>query len=372
MRRTLVSEPAARKLSSPTDFSARRLKFFMPRRRPVTRRISPGAAFAATLTAVLSATACRPAQPEVVVYTSVDEQFARQILGTFEARSGVRVQVVTDSEAGKTSGLVRRLARETDRPRCDVWWSSEIFGTIELARLGALEAYKSPAAADIPVGWKNPDGLWTGCAARARVLAFDPRRVNRADLPTSWRALGKSPLLGQLAFGNPQFGTTRGHFAACFALWGAADGGEFARALKQARGRMVDGNSLAVQEVVAGAALICMTDTDDVWVAQQRGQRVEMIYPDVDAGAGPIWIPCSVALVRGGPHPSEARRLVDYLVSAEVELALLRGDSRNVPVRPSLQPAVGFESPPPAPLPFERIADALAESSRVTRELFIE
>ncbi|MCG3125999.1 MAG: hypothetical protein CHACPFDD_00827 [Phycisphaerae bacterium] len=372
MRRTLVSEPSARKLSCVTDFSARPLKFFSRRRRRAARSATHLAPSVALLVALLAAAACRPAQPEVVVYTSVDEQFARQILGTFEARSGVRVQVVTDSEAGKTSGLVRRLAREVDRPRCDVWWSSEIFGTIELARLGALEPYKSPAAADIPVGWKHADGLWTGCAARARVLAFDPRRVRRADLPASWRALAKSPLLAQLAFGNPQFGTTRGHFAACFALWGSADGAEFARALKQARGRMVDGNSLAVREVIAGTAAVCMTDTDDVWVAQQRGEQVEMTYPDVDADAGPIWIPCSVALVRGGPHPAEARRLIDYLVSADVELALLRGDSRNVPVRPALAGDVKFDTPAPVPLPFEHIADALEESSRVTRELFVE
>ena len=62
---------------------------------------------------------------EVVIYVSADETIARPILDAFEASTGVRVRPVFDTEATKTTGLVSRLLTERDRPRADLFWSSE-------------------------------------------------------------------------------------------------------------------------------------------------------------------------------------------------------------------------------------------------------
>ncbi|NUQ48387.1 MAG: ABC transporter substrate-binding protein, partial [Phycisphaerae bacterium] len=156
----------------------------------------------------------------LVVYTSVDEVFARAVLEEYTRKTGVRVDAVFDSEAGKTTGFLHRLRREAARPRCDVWWSGEIFGTIELAREGLLDAYDSRAAADIPSVWRDAQHRWTGCAARARVLAFDPGRVPVDRLPLTWAELVQPEWAARSAIANPQFGTTRGHVAALFAYWG--------------------------------------------------------------------------------------------------------------------------------------------------------
>jgi iron(III) transport system substrate-binding protein len=50
-----------------------------------------------------------------------------------------------------------------------------------------------------------------------------------------------------------------------------------------------------------------------------------------------------VALIRGAPHSANARRLIDYLLSREVEAALARGDSRQIPLR------AGVPAPPGTP-----------------------
>ena len=311
-------------------------------------------------------------RPELVIYTSVDQQFAASVIKLYEQRTGVKVQAVFDTEAAKTTGLVRRLLRETARPRCDVWWSSEPFGTIELARKNVFEPYESPAAADIPDEWKDPQGRWTGFAARARVLAYHTDRVDPASLPRTWRGLAAPEWSKRLAIANPQFGTTRGHVAAMFAYWGESDASQFLRALRSAGCSIEDGNSMAVQALIAGRADICMTDTDDVWVAQRRGQPVEMIYPTLEPGGPIMWIPNTVALVRGGPNPVQARRLIDFLLSAEVERALLDSDSRNIPVRVSLNAALKFDSPVPSPPDCTRISDALTNAMRVARDILLE
>jgi iron(III) transport system substrate-binding protein len=306
----------------------------------------------------------------VVVYTSVDEPFARSVLEAFRQRTGIQPDVLFDSEAGKTTGLVRRIQGEAGRPRCDVFFSSELFHTILLAREGLLVPYAPPTAADIPPRYRDPEHRWTGIGLRARVLAYDPNRADAPAPPKTWRELARPEHAGQLALANPLFGTTRGHVAAMFALWGDADARAFLTGLREGGAMIVDGNSAAVRAVMSGRAGFAATDTDDVWVAQRAGGSVTLAYPDMGDG-GTLLIPCSVAMVKGGPNPEAARRLVDFLVSAEVERRLAESDSRNIPVRADLRAELGIERPPETRITYDAIADAMEESLDAVREILI-
>src|SRR5688572_31906983 len=73
------------------------------------------------------------AAQRVVVYTSVDQPVAEPILREFEKRTGIKVDVQTDTEATKSAGLAARLQAEKANPQADVWWGNEIFHTINLA-----------------------------------------------------------------------------------------------------------------------------------------------------------------------------------------------------------------------------------------------
>jgi iron(III) transport system substrate-binding protein len=69
---------------------------------------------------------------------------------------------------------------------------------------------------------------------------------------------------------------------------------------------------------------------------------VDIIYPDRDGSAtnprmGTLFIPNTVAIIRGGPNPAGARQLVDYLLSAEVEKQLAEADSRQIPLNPTVE-----------------------------------
>lgn len=324
-----------------------------------------------TLAWVAGIAGCREdsASPPVVVYTSVDEPFARAVLDAYREQTGQRVTILFDSEAGKTTGLVRRIQGEADRPRCDVFFSSELFHTILLAREGMLEAYDPPTASDIPSRYRDPQHRWTGIGLRARVLAYDPKKGDIAP-PKTWRDLARPEYANRLAWANPLFGTTRGHVAAMFALWGETDGRAFLTELRDGGAMMVDGNSAAVRAVLSGRAVFAATDTDDVWVAQRAGGSLTLSYLDMGDG-GTLLIPCSVALVKGGPNPQAARRLVDFLVSASVERRLAASDSRNIPVRAKLRAELGVALPPETHISYDAIADAMDKSLEAVREILI-
>ncbi len=338
-------------------------------------RLSAAALASACLLAVSGCDRSKSEPDEVIVYTSIDQPFAAQILARFTQKTGIAARVVFDTEAGKTTGFLRRLEREAANPRCDLWWSSEVFGTIELARHGVLRPYVSSAAADIPSEWKDARNRWVALAARARVLAYRPQRVAREALPASWRDFLEHDWPGRLAIANPYFGTTRGHVAALLADWGEADARrllERLRAQRESRFFLADGNAHAVRMLADGQADLCWTDTDDVLAARRRGESIEMIYLGTRPGQHAIWIPCSVAVVAGGPHPQAAERLADFLVSGECERLLFESDSRNVPLRRELRTELHYDGPPPEAIDFERSADALPAAMKAVGDILID
>lgn len=304
----------------------------------------------------------------VVVYVSVDEQFAREILAAFEQQTTIKVKPLFDTEAGKTTGLVRRLEAERDRPRADVFWSSEVFNTITLARDGLLTPYEPPTAADVPAEYRDPAGYWTGMGFRARVIAINTRLLPPDQAPKNWEDLADPRWTGQVAVANPLFGTTRGHVAAMRALWGEEKYRSFLQQLRANGVTVADGNMSATRLVANGEAVLCATDTDDVRVLRANGSPVEAIHPDMGDG-GTLLIPTSVAVVRGGPNPDAAQRLVDYLASAEVERMLARSDSGNIPVRAKLREELGMTLPPATKLSFDAIADHIDDAPKLADEI---
>jgi len=167
---------------------------------------------------------------------------------------------------------------------------------------------------------------------------------------------------------DPQFGTTGGHFAAMCALWGEPAYVQWLKTLRQVTGgQLQDGNATAARRVGRGELPICATDTDDVYARQERGEPVDLTYPDLGDG-GTLLIPNSVGLLAGAPHPEAARRLVDFLTSEATERMLAKSESRNVPVRPALQKELNMAFPPETKVSFQAVADAFARAIELAGE----
>jgi iron(III) transport system substrate-binding protein len=277
------------------------------------------------------------AKRELVLYTSVDEPVARPIVAEFTKRTGIRVALQTDTEANKSAGLVARLEAERANPRADVWWGNEVFRTIALAEAGVLAPYESPAAKDVPDAFKDPAHRWAGSGQRVRVVAVHThpgaREVN--PLPRgSIEDLARPELKGHIAIADPRAGTTSGHVAALYVLWGDAKAEQFFRSLRANDVKVVGGNGDVATEAAKGTVWAGLTDNDDVANAAAEGGHLGALVPDQAEGQiGTLTIPCTVALVAGAKHPEDAKKLVDYLLSAEVEKRLIDAKFARYSVR---------------------------------------
>jgi iron(III) transport system substrate-binding protein len=289
----------------------------------------------------------RSTDSEVVVYTALDSEFSQAVFEQFTKQTGVAVLPKFDAESTKTVGLAEAIAAEGRRPRCDVFWNNEILHTLRLKQKGLLEAYVPAIAKSYPVAYRDPQGCWHGFAARARVLIVNTKLVGEKDRPASILDLADPKWRGRAGMAKPLFGTTATQAACLFAVWGDRRTKEFFRAVKLNKVQILSGNKQVAMAVAGGRLAFGLTDTDDALIEVEKGMPVAIVYPDQGPdGLGTLLIPNTLAIVGGCPHPAEARRLVDYLLSPEVEAKLAAGESAQIPLNPKLPPPTRLKMPP--------------------------
>ena len=310
-----------------------------------------------------------PGVPTVVVYTSLDPVFSRTVLAEFEEETGIRVEAVFDTEATKTTGLIERIRRERERPICDVLWSNEPLRTIALAGDGHFAPYVSPHAASIDPAFRDADGLWTGFAARARVVAFDPDKIEQGALPRTLEDLTEPRFRGEVAIADPRFGTTGSHLAALLAAWGEARYRAYLEGLVANEVQVVAGNSTSRDRVLSGESRLGLTDTDDVEVARRAGDRIAESFLPAE---GTLLLPNTVALVDGAPNREAAEALIDFLLDPAREAALAASPSRQVPLRsdvPVPESGLRLVDVPRMEVSLEDAAAALPRALEIAREV---
>lgn len=280
---------------------------------------------------LLAVASCKSRAKEVVAYTSVDQVFSDPVFRAFERDTGIKVRAVFDTEETKSTGVLNRLIAEANRPQADVFWSGDPVRPFLLIKRGLVEPYVSPAAKGLPPGLRAADGTWTGFAARARVLLVNTSKVPPGEMPTSIKDLANPRWKGQTTIANPLFGTTTMHVAALFAAWGEDAAKQFMNDLKANEVRIASSNGEVKRLVAAGEVAFGLTDTDDANEAIKEGAPVKVVYPDQD-DLGTLVMPTTVVLMKGGPHTEHGKRLVDYLLSAEVEKQMA-ASAAHMPLR---------------------------------------
>ena len=309
----------------------------------------------------------RDGSSSLVVYCAHDSVYADAILKDFERQTGIHVDVRYDTEATKSLGLVNLIVAERQRPRCDVFWNNELLGTVDLHAQGLLEPYKGTGWERLPDKYRDADGHWVGFGARLRVQIVNTQQL-AADDESVQSLFALEPSRAVVA--KPLFGTTLTHYTVLWHEWGPERLKAWHHELRLRGIREVDGNGAVKDLVAQGVCDAGLTDTDDFFVALDDGRPVEMLpvrvfppLPHSDEGEGrgerasrtekapltlalspedggtgtkpkTICIPNTAAIIRGTQRLEAARKLIDFLASADTEIALARSKSRQVPLGP--------------------------------------
>lgn len=324
----------------------------------------------------------RRASGSLVVYCTHDLVYAEPVLEEFTRNTGIKVTLVGDTEATKSLGLIERLLREGNQTPCDLFWNNEVLGTIRLQQKGLLAPYIGTGAERIPPQFRDAGQEWFGFGGRMRVWTFqeglegregisakgqvtrgeagkletrNPKletggaavRAEDGEHPSSFEFRTSdfefpppsqpspptlplsAPDLSRVAIAKPLYGTTFTQFAMLWKLRGPGQTQLEHLELVERGCKFVAGNAMVRDVVAGGSCDLGMTDTDDVFAARDSGYKVEMVPIRIDGRT--LCIPNTVSILKSSDRPAEARQLLEYLLSEEVELKLAQ-TARQIPL----------------------------------------
>jgi iron(III) transport system substrate-binding protein len=282
----------------------------------------------------------------VVVYSALDQEFAEPVLKEKAKSVGLGLRAKYDVESTKTVGLTTSLIAEAVQPRCDLFWNNEILNTLRLKEKGLLQPFRPEHVDDLPESFRDKDGTWYGFAARARILLLNTTILAEVDRPKGLTDLLDPRWRGKIGIAKPLFGTTATHAACLFAAWGEEKAKQFFRDLRANGVQVFSGNKQVATAVGSGQIFFGLTDTDDATGEVDAGSPVAIVYPDRRPDElGTLFIPNTLAMIKGAPHPDAARRLADLILSPDVEATLAEGPSAQIPLLRTTRKPARVETP---------------------------
>lgn len=243
---------------------------------------------------------------EVVLYSSNPSELLDLVTKGFETKSGIKVSVVRLG----TGEAMKRIAAEKDKPLCDVFWSGDV-AVLENAKEN-FQTYRSPEAKALPAGYVEKEARWTASNAHVMIIMVNKSLVKANDMPKSWKDLLDPKWKGKIVMANPEkSGSAYAQAYGFYKLFGWDGINKLI-----ANAKILDSSSLIYKGVAAGEYPLGIT----MEYAAHRyivggDKNVGIVYP----ADGAFISPEAAGIVKNCPHPEEAKKFVDYLISKKVE-----------------------------------------------------
>ncbi|TCK38151.1 2-aminoethylphosphonate transport system substrate-binding protein [Paraburkholderia sp. BL8N3] len=285
----------------------------MTRKIRLARKLLPTLAVAAFTAAALPAHAA----DAVVLYTADGlENLYKDVLPAFEKKEGVKVNIVT---AG-SGEVVNRATVEKDSPKADVLVTLPPF-IQQASQTGLLQPYQSVNYKNVPVIAKAPDGAWATFVNNYFSFAINPDVTKTA--PKTFADLLHPSYNGKIAYSNP---ATAGDGMAVIiltsALMGEDNAFNYLKTLEQSAKFHTKGTGyldvLLSRNEIAFSNGDLQMDLDD---AANGGLSIKPVFLSHKAGEAPttFQLPYAIGLIKSGPNQAAGKKLIDYLMSADVQ-----------------------------------------------------
>lgn len=143
------------------------------------------------------ATGAEPATPgELVVYVGRNLSLVKPLIEKFEKQTGITVK----TRDGKSAELAALLVEEGDRTAADVFWAQDVDSLALVASKGLLAEVPAGVKFEAAALFTGRSPHWIPLSGRARLLAYNPQKINAADLPGSILELSDPKYAGQVGW----------------------------------------------------------------------------------------------------------------------------------------------------------------------------
>jgi iron(III) transport system substrate-binding protein len=264
----------------------------------------------------------------VMLYSSLkDSQLAAIREGFMKKHPNISMDYYT---AG-TGNVMTKLAAEQQAGgiSADIIWVGDPTNYLDFKKQGLLMPYDSPAAADIPDKFKDPQRLYMSARLVMLGFVYNTNLVKGDQIPRTWEDLLKPEFKGYIAMTDPtSSGTTL--FTVAGLVQNPRYGWAYFEKLKANGIKLENGSSGVVNKAAAGEYKVSIGVDYIARTVMAQGSTIGFVYPDNDI---PI-IESPIAIIKNTKNPEAAKLLYDYIISEEGQTVLL--EEFTLPINPKM------------------------------------
>ncbi|MFV9506499.1 MAG: extracellular solute-binding protein [Oscillochloridaceae bacterium umkhey_bin13] len=281
-------------------------------------RRAAGSLLLLTLAAIVGLVGASPVQaqggPQVVnVYSARHYGAMEQVFQRFTQETGIEVRL----SQGSAQSLVERLRAEGRQTPADVFMSIDA-GTLWIAaEEGLLQPIDSALLRNtIPNSLRDPQDRWFGLSQRARVIVYNPNRVNPSELST-YAALGDSKWRGRLCLGPSSHIYTQALVASFIALHGErVTEQQIVRPWVRNNPRYIDSDTRILETIAAGGCDVGIVN--HYYLGQQLARNpnfpVRIFWPNQNEAGAHVNI-SGMGVTAAARNRANAIRLIEWMAT---------------------------------------------------------
>ncbi len=282
------------------------------------------------------------------IYTARQYNSDQEIYKAFEEETGIRVRF-RDTSAPQ---LLENMKTEGASSPADVVIAPDVGSLWKFQEAGLLQPVTSDILeAAIPETFRDPEGHWFGLARRARIIVYDPERLNADDIP-GYGALADESLKDEVCMRSSSNIYNLSLMAELIERWGEDDAANWAKSVRDNFAREPQGgDTVQIQSIGAGECSIAIVNhyywvrmiTSNADDQRALAEDTAIIFPSVGAGTHVNITGAGVAA--NAPNRDAAIAFLEFLTSERGQ-TLLTGPTKEFPMVDGVPLPEGLENLP--------------------------
>ncbi|WP_103255960.1 Fe(3+) ABC transporter substrate-binding protein [Tabrizicola aquatica] len=274
---------------------------------------------------------------EINVYSHRQPELIQPLVDAFTAETGVKVNV-----AFVDKGMAERLVAEGDRSPADLVLTVDIARLLQIVEADVLQPVQSEVLeTNIPAELRDPNDLWFGLTARARIIYAAKDRVQPGEI-TTYEDLASEKWRGRICSRSGLHDYNVALLGAIITHHDEAYATTWAEGLKANLARKPDGGDRdQVKAIAAGECDIAIGNT--YYMGQMiadpeqvpAAESVNILFPTFEAGGTHLNI-SGVAMTKSAPNKENALKFMEWLASDAAQ-KIYAETNHEYPVKPGVE-----------------------------------
>ncbi len=294
------------------------------------------AALAAAGSLVLGLAACTSDSDEsdaLVLYSGRSESLVAPLIEQISDSTGVDIEV----RYASTPEMAAQIAEEGEASPADVFFSQDAGALGALDNAGLLQQLDESVTEAVPAEYRAADGTWVATSLRARVLIYDSRTLDEAEVPDTIDAVLAPEWKGRVGYA-PTNASFQSFVTALRVDRGDEAAEQWLREFLANDPQTFENNNALLQAVDAGAVELGLTN-HYYWYnsAAEKGaenMRARVKYM-AQGDPGALVNVAGVAILASPDRPDDARRVVEAFLAEQAQTYFVE-ETSEYPVVPGI------------------------------------